>query len=110
MGEENIMNKQDVAMVGFEIIAFAGDARSKLVSALDECNKGNFEQSEKLIQEANECILEAHKAQTNMLQAEARGENMELGFIMVHAQDHLMTTMLLRDVMKHFVNLYKRTK
>ncbi|MCC5910228.1 MAG: PTS lactose/cellobiose transporter subunit IIA [Clostridiaceae bacterium] len=102
------MNREEVAMIGFEIIAHVGDGRSKLITALDECNKGNFEEAEKLMKEANECITEAHKSQTEMLQAEARGEEAELGFIMVHAQDHLMTTMLLRDVMKHMVNLYKK--
>ena len=51
----------------------------------------------------------AHQAQTGMLQAEARGESVEVGFIMVHAQDHLMTTMLLRDVVNSFITLYERT-
>ena len=31
-----------------------------------------------------------------VMQAEATGDDVELGFIMVHAQDHLMTTLLLK--------------
>lgn len=103
------MEKEEVAMVGFEIIAYVGDSRSKLLNALDECNKGNFEKAEELIGLAQDYITEAHRSQTEMLQAEARGEDAELGFIMVHAQDHLMTTILLRDIMKHMVTLYKRS-
>lgn len=103
------MNREEGAMVGFEIVAYAGDARSKLVQALTEAERGNFDQAQQLVEESKECITMAHKAQTDMLQAEARGENVEVGFIMLHGQDHLMTTMLLRDVIQSFITLYRRT-
>ncbi|WP_201735040.1 PTS lactose/cellobiose transporter subunit IIA [Carnobacterium maltaromaticum] len=102
------MSKEEAAMVGFEIVAFAGEARSKLVLALEEAEKGNFPQADQLIEEANISLLEAHKSQTQMLASEARGESIDIGFIMVHAQDHLMTTLLLKDVMKHLINIYKK--
>lgn len=104
------MEKKEIAMVGLEIVAYAGEARTKLLNALKEAENGNFNVAEQMIEEANEFILKAHQTQTKMLQAEAKGEDMEIGFIMVHGQDHLMTTMLLRDLMKHFIQLYKRTR
>lgn len=103
------MKKEEVAMIGFEIVAYAGDARSKLINALKEAEQGNYDEADKLIESATELITQAHQSQTDMLQAEARGEDVELGFIMVHGQDHLMTTMLLRDVIQNFITLYKRT-
>lgn len=103
------MKKEEVAMIGFEIVAYAGDARSKLINALKEAEQGNYEAADQLIASASELITQAHQSQTDMLQAEARGEELELGFIMVHGQDHLMTTMLLRDVIQSFITLYKRT-
>ena len=39
------MTKEDVTMVGFEIVAYAGDARSKLMIAL---NKHKMESLKKL--------------------------------------------------------------
>lgn len=102
------MNKEEVAMIGFEVVAFAGEARSKLMEALNEAEQGNFEIADKLVEEANASLIEAHKSQTAMLAAEAGGENIEIGFIMVHAQDHLMTTMLLKDTIKHLFNIYKK--
>lgn len=102
------MNKEEVAMVGFEVVAFAGEARSKLMEALNEAEQGNFDIADKLVEEANESLVQAHKSQTAMLAAEASGEEIELGFIMVHAQDHLMTTMLLKDTIKHLFNIYKK--
>lgn len=102
------MNKEEVAMIGFEVVAFAGEARSKLMQALDEAEQGNFDRADQLVGEAHSSLMEAHKSQTQMLAAEANGENIEVGFIMVHAQDHLMTTMLLKDTMKHLFNFYKK--
>ncbi len=32
---------------------------------------------------------------------------MEMGFIFIHGQDHLMTTILLRDIVDDFINLYE---
>jgi PTS system lactose-specific IIA component len=102
------MNKEEAAMVGFEVVAFAGEARSKLMEALSEAEKGNFVEADRLVEEANSSLIEAHKSHTQMLAAEARGEAVEVGFIMVHAQDHLMTTMLLKDTIKHLFNIYKK--
>lgn len=101
------MDKQEAAMVGFEIVAYAGEARSTLLQALKEAKSGNFENTDNLIEKANESILKAHKAQTEMLAKEAGGESVEIGFIMVHGQDHLMTTMLLRDIIENLIDVYR---
>lgn len=102
------MNKEEVTMIGFEIVAFSGDARSKLLEALKKARTGKFDEAKELIEQANECLVDAHKSQTEMLAKEAAGEDVELGFIMVHGQDHLMTTILLKDIIEDFIELYKR--
>ena len=68
---------------------------------------GNFENVEEKLKEADENINLAHQSQTKILQQEARGEGMEMGFIFIHGQDHLMTTILLRDIVDDFINLYE---
>ena len=45
---------------------------------------------------------------TDLLQQEARGDNVEVGFIMVHGQDHLMTTLLLKDIVGTLMDVYKK--
>ena len=101
------MTKEEVTMVGLEIVAYAGDARTKLLLALEDAQKKNFAACDQLIREADDLLKDAHNAQTDLLAMEARGESAEIGFISIHAQDHLMTTILLRDVMKHLINIYK---
>lgn len=101
------MTKDELSMVGFEIVAYSGDARSTLLSLLKEMGAGNFEHVEEKLKEADENINLAHQSQTKILQQEARGEDMEMGFIFIHGQDHLMTTILLRDIVDDFINLYE---
>ncbi|ESR08732.1 PTS lactose/cellobiose transporter subunit IIA [Streptococcus iniae] len=102
------MTKEELTMLGFEIVAYAGDARSKLIEALTAAQEGNYDKAETLCQAANTCIVEAHKSQTCLLQAEARGQTIDFSVTLMHGQDHLMTTMLLQDMMKHMIELYKR--
>jgi len=61
-----------------------------------------------LIEEAEQCIADAHRAQTSLLQKEAQGDDIAYSVTMMHGQDHLMTTILLKDLMKHLIQLYKR--
>lgn len=102
------MNRDEMGMIGFEIVAYAGEARSKLLSALQKAESGEYETAEALVTEAEESIANAHKAQTDVLAKEAAGEDLDFSFIMMHGQDHLMTTILLKDMMHHLITLYKR--
>ena len=102
------MNREEVTLLGFEIVAYAADARSKLLEALKAAEAGDFAKADALVEEAGACIAEAHHAQTSLLTKEAAGEDLAYSVTMMHGQDHLMTTILLKDLMHHLIELYKR--
>lgn len=102
------MTNEELELTTIEIVAYAGDARSKYIAALNAADEKDYEKAEKLIEEGNELINQAHGVQTKMIQMEAQGEKIPVGFLTVHAQDHLMTVMLLRDLVKNFIKLYKK--
>ncbi|HIH7869777.1 TPA: PTS lactose/cellobiose transporter subunit IIA [Streptococcus suis] len=102
------MNREEITLLGFEIVAFAGDARSRLMEALAAAQKGDYAKAEELVEAANACIVEAHHDQTSLLQKEAAGEDLAFSVTLMHGQDHLMTTLLLKDMMGHMIELYKR--
>ena len=102
------MNREQLAMVGFEIVAYSGDARSTLLELLKQVRNGNFDNVDTLLADADENLNLAHKAQTEILAQEAQGQSMDMGFIFIHGQDHLMTTILPRDLIMDMVELYKR--
>ncbi|MDK7952846.1 PTS lactose/cellobiose transporter subunit IIA [Lactobacillus paragasseri] len=103
-----MVSKEEISMVGFTIVAYAGDAKTDLLNALKLAREGKFEKAEKLIEDANNSLVDAHNAQTKLMSQEANGEELETTFIMSHGQDTLMTTMLLRDEVKYFIDLYKQ--
>ncbi len=43
------MNKEEVQLLGFEIVAYAGDARSNLIEALKAAENGDFAENESLV-------------------------------------------------------------
>lgn len=102
------MNREESTLLGFEIVAYAGDARSRLLEALSAAQSGDYDRAEALVEEADACIVQAHKAQTSLLQKEAAGEDLAYSVTLMHGQDHLMTTLLLKDLMKHMIELYRR--
>lgn len=102
------MTKKELQMIGFEIVAYSGDARSELLKLLREVREGNLVNLDSVLQDVDNNLNLAHQAQTKILQQEASGENLDLGFIFIHGQDHLMTTLLLREIIQDFVALYNK--
>lgn len=102
------MKKEEVAMIGFEIVAYSGEARSKFLEAIKKVKAGSTKEDVQiLIDEGNNSLNLAHASQTKLLAMEAGGEDVELGFIFVHGQDHLMTSILLKDVLEFLMDIYK---
>lgn len=102
------MDRREVAMIGFEIVAYAGEARSKYLQALKLVKQdGAQEEIERLIEEGNASLGKAHRSQTELIAKEAGGEEIELGLIFVHGQDHLMTAILLQDILENLIDIYK---
>jgi len=90
----------------FLIISSAGSAKSYVFDALRESRKGNFDNASNLLKCADDELKKAHGVQTELLQNEAagnKGDNISL--LMIHAQDHLMTAMLARDLADEIIAL-----
>ena len=99
------MDQQEQIVIN--LIVNAGSARS---SAIEQFNMQKLEISKswRIFRNAKEAVNEAHHSQTEMIQAEIRGEKAPLSLLMVHAQDHLMTSLLCIDLAQEFVDVYKK--
>ena len=102
------MNSEELQVAAFEIILNSGNARSIVHEAFDAMRDGDYALAEEKLKESDEELLQAHHAQTDLLQKYASGTEIKIEIIMVHAQDHLMTTMTLREVALEMLNLYKK--
>ncbi|MDU5510659.1 PTS cellobiose transporter subunit IIA [Enterococcus gilvus] len=102
------MNSEELQVAAFEIILHSGNARTIIHDAFASMRKKEDEKAKKQLEEANEQLLMAHKAQTQLLKEYAGGKKIEMEIIMVHAQDHLMTTMTLLEVANEMRYLYQQ--
>lgn len=101
------MTNEDMMMSGFEIVAYAGEARSKYLDAIKLAKKGQYEEARRMADSAQESIIKSHNSQTEFLTREARGEQLPFSVTFLHGQDHLMTALLLRDLVYHMIDLYE---
>ena len=73
------------------ILTHAGDARLHTKEALKYVQALQCEKADAGLKEAKKEITQAHAAQTEIIQAEARGVQYEYCMLFNHAQDTLMT-------------------
>lgn len=97
----------DLETIAMTLVGNAGEGRSLAFEALNEAKKGNFEKAEQLLKESQERTLAAHEIQTQLICNEADGNKTEMSLLMVHAQDHLMTSMLARELIAELIEIYK---
>ena len=91
-----------------ELIVKGGDARSNALLAIRAAREEDFAKAEKLIQECNRLLVEAHEIQTDMIQEELNAEEKRaVDLLMVHGQDHLMNAMTVRDLAVEIIELCK---
>ena len=102
------MDNQSEIIMG--LIANGGNARSLAMKAMYAAKAGNVEEAQELLKASNESILQAHNMQTQLLTKEASGERSEVSLLMVHAQDHLMNAMTVKDLATEIVDIYKNQR
>ena len=88
------------------IISAAGDSKGKAFEALRKVKESDYEGARALLEESRKIDLEAHKIQTKLIQSEMDPEA-EKPELMVHAQDHYMTSQLARDVIEALVDVFE---
>ena len=102
------MTKEEIQIMACNVIANAGEAFDCFVRAVDQAKIGNFDDAEKLLKKGGENLVKAHQAQTDLLNAEMRGEDIPLSILVVHSQDHLMHATTYEKVAADMIDLYKK--
>ncbi len=102
---EKMMEQELVVM---EIICNAGEARSLSYEALRLSREQDFEAADERLSQARECINKAHLIQTQLIEEDQGEGKVPMTLVMVHAQDHLMTTILAQEMAVEIVALNKK--
>lgn len=100
--------KMDLEEQVMGIIINSGEARSCAYQALALAKNGEFEFADVKMEEARQAANAAHLVQTQLIEADMGEGKTTMTLIMVHAQDHLMTSMLARELIKELIELHKK--
>lgn len=93
-------------MIIMNLINYSGEARSSSMEAIQHAKNGELEQAKQSLEEASQKISLAHKFQTNLIHSEAQGDKPNISLLLIHAQDHLMNAITVKDMATEFVEMY----
>ncbi|MFD0897791.1 PTS lactose/cellobiose transporter subunit IIA [Loigolactobacillus binensis] len=101
------MIEHNVAEV-MTIMTSSTQAHSLLEGALAAARIDNFVLARQRLQAAGTALNDARNAQTTLLTREAQGQTVPMTLLLIHAQDHLMSTITYRDAVSELITLYQK--
>lgn len=101
------MDKEEEQII-FQIILYGGNARSLCIEAIAAAKTGNMDEAKNKLKEATETLINVHQIQTSLIQGEIRGESVPMSLLMVHAQDHLMNAITVKDLTSEIIDLHEK--
>ncbi|AZI14841.1 PTS lactose/cellobiose transporter subunit IIA [Avibacterium paragallinarum] len=102
------MNKKISETQIMELICYAGECRSLLMQAIKKAKSFTFDEAEALIAQAEKSLLQAHSQQMALIAADEGEGELPTTIILVHAQDHIMNAVLLFDLAKELIDVYRQ--
>ncbi|MDY0404847.1 PTS lactose/cellobiose transporter subunit IIA [Virgibacillus sp. 179-BFC.A HS] len=102
------MIDEGLDMIAFQIISNVGSAKSLAMEALYAAKRNDFTLAEEKLVESNKYFIEGHKVHASLIQKEAAGDKTELSLLFMHAEDQLMSTETITELVKEMIEIYKR--
>ena len=101
---------EDLELICFQIISHAGTAKSNYIEAMAKAKDGDFKKASELINEGIEEYRLAHNAHSSLITEEASGNKVEVGLLLMHAEDQLITTEVIKVVAEENIQLLKEIR
>ncbi|GAB1612729.1 PTS lactose/cellobiose transporter subunit IIA [Mammaliicoccus lentus] len=93
--------------IAFQIITNVGMAKSTYMQAIQEAKSNNFNDSYDLVEEGNKYLTEGHKVHKDLVQSESAGEEIKLNLLLVHAEDQLISTEIIKEMAKELIYVHE---
>jgi PTS system cellobiose-specific IIA component len=97
----------ELEQIVMNIIIYSGEARAFAYEALHKVNEGKYDEALSLMEKADEEVGKAHDIQSTLLQKESAGDTVNVSILFVHAQDHLMTSISEKNLIREIIELRK---
>lgn len=91
-----------------ELIINAGESKSCAMEALQAAKTGKWDQVDDLLEQSLAASKRAHLVQTELIGLDEGEGKVPVNLIMVHAQDHIMTAMLAKEMIEEMINIHRQ--
>ncbi|WP_070964171.1 PTS lactose/cellobiose transporter subunit IIA [Vibrio sonorensis] len=90
------------------LLCQVGEARAALMESMIAARSGDFEKALKLIDVGDTALANVHHSQTSLISFDEGQGKVTMTLILTHIQDHIMTTMLCRDLALEVIEIHKK--
>lgn len=104
------VKENDLEEVVMGLIINSGQARSLAYSALRQAKLGDFAGAKATMEQSRAALSDAHRVQTQLIESDEGEGKMKVSLVLVHAQDHLMTSMLARELVAELIELHEKVQ
>lgn len=98
---------ENLEQQAFSLIMHSGDGRSYAFEAIRAAKEKEFERAEELLKQSSKEFEQAHHVQTELLTMEADGNTKIISLLLIHAQDHLMTGITVKQLAEEIIEIRK---
>lgn len=98
---------EEMQGLAFQIIASVGVAKSSYVEAMNLSRNEEFEKAEALIAEGDAVFVSANQLHLSLIQKEAQGEQLPFSLLLMHAEDQMLTTEVVKLMAVEIIELRK---
>ena len=98
----------DMESTVMELIINAGEARSYAMQALRAAKQGDWDLVDEQLTEASAASKRAHDVQTMLIGMDEGCGKIPVNLVMVHAQDHIMTSILARELIEELIEIHRQ--
>ncbi|AHH12968.1 PTS system, diacetylchitobiose-specific IIA component (plasmid) [Borrelia hermsii YBT] len=94
--------------VSMPVVAYAGEAKSFLREALGAAKAGDYEKSQEMMEMSRSSLAKAYDAHKDVVQYSVTNpEFIKIPFILMHAEDHLMSAVSDLSIFEELITVYK---
>lgn len=98
----------EMEQVCFQIISASGMAKSLYIEAISYAKQKDFEQARSLINQAEDCFVDAHKVHAQLISQEAAGQSVDVSLLLMHAEDQMASCELAKLFANELIELYEK--
>ncbi len=100
---------EQMQSVAFQIIAEVGTAKSMYMEAIRIAKEEkDFEAAKQMIIEGQEMATSAHSHHFDIVQKEAGGETLPFSIMLMHAEDQLLTTEVVKTLAEELIFVHEQ--